>query len=281
MRSVMENDKDVVNDGKVIAESISQGLGGFTPDLMFNNMVKDFQRAKQLYGETIIREVTDFDQDYIEKNLNIPEFKSTLKQNIERNIAKLKEDGLLDREGQLTQKALKLASLILYTEELDKLTVKGMGEREERRRSRYGDKKDYKPYTSGTRYKDLALRHSVRTAARRGHNTLTPQDLSVYERRRKGKISIIYALDASGSMRGKKLATAKKAGIALAFKAIEQKNKAGLIVFSSDIETSVAPTTDFMHLLTELSQIRANRETDLQLALSKALELFPKSAETK
>ena len=35
---------------------------------------------------------------------------------------------------------------------------------------------------------------------------------------------IIYGLDASGSMKGNKLKAAKKAGIALAFKAIEEKN---------------------------------------------------------
>ncbi|RME52724.1 VWA domain-containing protein [Candidatus Woesearchaeota archaeon] len=280
MRSVIENDQETIDEGKIISESISQGLGGFTPDLLFNNLVKNFQRAKKLYGATIIREVTDFEEDYIEKNLNIPEFKATLKRNIERNIAKLKEKGLLDKEGQFTQAAYTLASIILYTEELDKLRVKGLGEHEEHIKNHYGEKKHTAPYKKGARYRDIALKSTLRKAIRRSHRRILPEDLTTWERKRKGNISIIYALDASGSMRGKKLSTAKKAGIALAFKTIQEKNKAGLLIFSSIIEDAIPPTQDFLHLLTTLAKAKASKETDLTKALHKAIELFPKRAET-
>lgn len=281
MRSVLENDQQTIDEGRLIAESISQGISGFTPSLIMKNLVNDYQRAKQLYGETIIRELTGYEPDYVEKNLNIPEFRNVIEQKIHKNIAELKERGMLDKHRQFTPHAINLAAIILYTEELDRLRVRGHGEQEERRVTPYGAPHADRRFTRGTRYRDIALKRSIRTAIRRGHTRLIEDDLTAIERRRQGRIHLVYALDASGSMRGEKLATAKKAGIALAYRAMEQRNKAGLIVFSSEIEQVVEPTRDFMHLIYELAQARAHRETDITLALEKALELFPRGADTK
>ncbi|MFC2134556.1 VWA domain-containing protein [Bacteroidota bacterium] len=280
MSSVLENDKDEIEDGKLILESINQGVGAFTPDIMLQNMISNFQLAKKLYGEVIVRQLTNYSPYYVDKNIKIPEFQRELKKNLEENIDKLKEKDLIGKNGHVTDEGLFLSSLILYTEELDNLVAKGFGEKRKKEKEMYGDKEDYVGYKK-SRYKDIAVRGSVKTAVRRGHSNIVMEDLKIYQRKSRGKISIIYGLDSSGSMKGDKLATAKKAGVALAFKAIQEKNDVGLIVFGSEIKNVVEPTKDFMRILRNLTSIRAAMETDISKTIHKAVEMFPDKKETK
>jgi len=276
MHSILEDDKEKIKEGKLISESISQGIGSLTPDIIFENLVKDFQLAKKLYGDTIIRELSGYSPNYIEKNLSIPEFRKELKKKIEENISKLKDDELLSKDGTITDEGITLSSLVMYVEELDHLLPRGFGDKKNKKKSFYGDKQDYKLFKNNP-YRDIAIRQSVKTALRRGHTGINKSDLKAYERKQEGKITIIYGIDASGSMKGEKLHTAKKAGIALAFKAIQEKNPVGLVVFGSDIKNSVYPTLDFISLVKSLTQIRASMETDISKSILRAMELFPKN----
>ena len=121
----------------------------------------------------------------------------------------------------------------------------------------------------------------MKKAIRRGHSTVSKNDLHISERKSKGSIEIIYALDASGSMRGKKIETAKKAGIALAFKAIENRDKVGLIVFGTEIKEEVLPTLDFTLLLNRITQIKASMETNMTTTIDRALQMFSGRKATK
>lgn len=275
MHSIIEDDKKKISDGKLISESINQGIGSLTPDLILENLVRDFKLAKKLYGETIIRELTGYSPEYIEKNINIPEFKRELNKKIADRVNELKNEGYLNKDGTITDRGLTLSSLVLYVEELDHLMPKGFGEKKSKKKSIYGDKEDYRPFRED-RYKDVAIKQSIKTALRRGHLDLARIDLKSYERQHEGHISIIYGIDASGSMKGEKLRIAKKSGIALAFKAIQEKNKVGIVVFGSDIKDFIKPTTDFMLLLRKLTEIKASMETDISKSITKSIELFPK-----
>jgi Mg-chelatase subunit ChlD len=280
MHTVLENDKDTIENGKLLGESINQNISSFVPDLIFRNLVNDYKLAKQLYGEFIIRKLAGYDPSYIEKNLKIPEFQEEVRQNIEDNVKKLKQDELVNKDGEITDDGIKLSSLVLYTEELDKLKIKGLGDKKEKKKDIYGDKKDYVNYRK-TRYRDIAVRQSVKTAVRRQHTELLKEDLRIFEREKKGGISIIYALDASGSMKGEKLRMGKRAGVALAYKAINERNKVGLIVFGDEIKKIVPPTLDFQEILRSITTIRARAETDISATIHKAIELFAHSKETK
>lgn len=280
MHSVLENDKETIEEGKLLTESINQNLSSFVPDLIFKNLVNDYKLAKQLYGNVIIKRLSGYEPGFVEKNIKIPEFQEELKKNIGENIKKLKEKELLNKEGELTEHGFKLSSLILYTEELDKLRIKGIGEKKEKKKDIYGDKKDYKPYKK-TRYRDIAIKQSVKIAIRRQHKRILKQDLRIFEREKKGGISIIYALDASGSMKGEKLGVGKRAGVALAFKAINERNKVGLIVFGEDVKKIVPPTLDFNDILLTITSIRARAETDIAKTIEKAIEVFGNAKETK
>ncbi|MFC1648534.1 VWA domain-containing protein [Nanoarchaeota archaeon] len=280
MHSVLQGGKDEIEHGRVIAESINQGISSFMPDTIFRNLVNNYRLAENLYGETLIRKLTGYDPRYVKKNINIPEFQNQLIENIEGSVKEMKEKGLLDKQGEVTDDAIKISSLVMYMEELDRLQLKGFGEKRERKRHVYGEKEDIKDYTKD-RYRDLALKASVKTAIRRKHSKLAVGDLKAFERRKRGKVNVIYALDASGSMKGKKLGMAKRAGIALAYKAVQEKNDVGIIVFGSDIKKSVAPCQNFKLLLEELARIRASMETDIAKTIEKSVEMFPKRKLTK
>ena len=138
-----------------------------------------------------------------------------------------------------------------------------------------------KKFRKGSRYKDINTRSTVKLAIKRGHEKINMEDLQISERKAKGSMEIIYAVDSSASMKGKKIEMAKKAGIALAFKAIEEKNKVGLIVFGDNIKKEILPTMDFTILLKEINSIRASNQTNITKTIEKAYELFSKSDITK
>jgi len=282
MRSVLENDKETIDDGNLINDSINRGLGIFTPDMMFEQLVKDYSYAKKLLGETIIRQLTGYDPGYVEKNIRIPEFQREIKKNIAANIDGMKDRGLLADDGSITDKAVMLASLILYTDELDNIIPKGfIGEKLHKKEFVYGEKAGTRDFRKHDRYRDIAIKRSLKLAVRRGHKKIEMPDLKSFELKKKGQINLIYLLDASGSMKGKKLETAKKAGIALAYKAIEYKDKVGLMVFGSEVKEQIEPTLDFVRLLRQITTVKASRETDIANTIRKAIDIFPKGRITK
>ncbi|MBI2124508.1 VWA domain-containing protein [Candidatus Woesearchaeota archaeon] len=282
MHSVLENDRKIIDSGKLISDAINQGMSSFTPDLMFEQLVKSYTLAKQIYGESIIRLVSGYEPDYVKKNIGIPEFQRELKEKIQEKINQLKDEGFLSKDDSLSEKGIELASLVLYFEELDKIVPKGaLGEKISKKSFTYGEKESSRIYKKGDRYRDIALKKSVKLSIRRGHRNFSTKDLQVYEKQSKGQTYIIYALDASGSMKGKKIESCKKAGIALAYKAINERNKVGLIVFGSEVKEIVEPTADFTRLLKEITRIRASKETDIVSTLKKSVELFPDDDITK
>ncbi|MFH1641796.1 MAG: VWA domain-containing protein [Nanoarchaeota archaeon] len=282
MRSVLDNDKETIKEGKLIKEALNVGLNSFSPDLMFEQLVKNYSITKKLYGPTLIRELSGYDDKYIDENIRIPEFQKEIKKNINENIKKLKEDGALNKDGIITDKGVKIASLILYTEELDKLVPKGIfGEKIHKKRSVHGSKAGTRIFKRGDRYRDIAIKKSIKLAIRRNHKQLNEKDLHVFERQSRGQCYIIYALDASGSMKGKKLEACKKAGIALAYKAIEEKDKVGLMVFGSELKEAIEPSTDFPYLLDRITRVKASKQTDIATTLRRAVDLFPNDKVTK
>jgi len=282
MHSVVENDKEKINEGRTITEAINQGIHAFTPDLLFDKFVQNYSFAEKLYGKRLLQYLSGYDPDYIEKNIRIPEFARELKKKIEEGIQKLRKDKLIDKDGNITDKGIDLASLILYMEELDHIIPKGgFGERVHKKASHYGAKEDSKAYKKGDRYRDISIKKSVKTAIRRRHDKLEVEDLRVYERESKGQIYIVYGMDASGSMKGKKIEVSKKAGIALAYKAIDNKDKVGLIVFGKEIKKELDPSLDFGSILREITKVRAAAETNIVGMIKKAVEMFPSKDVTK
>lgn len=282
MHDVLEGSDEQIADAKLLKETFNQGVGAFVPDLMFQQMVSNYKQAKQLFGETIIRQLSGYSPGYVEKNVSIPEFQRELKKHIQQKIKDLQKKNLLDRQGMVTDHGVFLASLSLYIEELDHLQAVGaLGQKQSNKASHYGAVQDFRDYRKGDRYRDLFAKMSVRTALRRGHQHLEIVDLKTYTRQSKGKSFVVYALDASGSMKGKKLAVAKRSGVALAYKAIQDHDEVGLLVFGKEVITEIPPTNDFSLLLHSITTVRASQETNFVACLRRALQLFPETPATK
>lgn len=281
MSSVLASDKKTLDHAELVQEATNRSVGAFTPEMMFSQLVNNFSMAKQLYGEKMIQLLSGYNPNYIEKNFKIPEFRKELRKQLEQKYEQLKDDDIVEHDGSFTPKAMELGRLVLVAE-LDKYIAKDtMGQKISRELEHYGEKASSRPHRKGDRYRDLNIKQTIHRAVRRGHQAISPDDLITSERHSKGRISIILALDASASMKGNKLETCKKAGIALAHKAIEAKDTVGMVVFGSEIKNSIPPTHDFSTLLAAISQIRASKQTDFAAVVSKAIELFPSGGHTK
>ncbi len=281
MKTILEDDQGEIENAHLIMESINQGIGALTPELMLQQIVKNYKLTKQLSGETIIRAMTGQEPDHVERNINIPEFRQEIRDKIKQKLEELRKNKLLDSEYRLTEKAIELAALVLYTEEIESLKSKGYGEKHQKRETTHGQAEETMPYRKGS-YKDIAVRKSIRKATKRLHKEVRQEDLESLERESKGRNTIIYALDASGSMKGKKIEQCKKAGIALAYKAIEENDNVGIAVFGKKVRTEVKPTRDFHLLMHEITKIRALEQTDIAATVKKASEmLFGEPAETR
>ncbi len=279
--TLVEGNKKREEQGMILDASINQGLFAFNPDMMFENIVKDYNNAEKIYGEGFLRLATGYDNNAIKKNIRFPEFQRELKSKMKQTEQEMKDEDFLDKDGRITDKGYNLASIVLYMQELDDLRAKGLGDKKTKKAMIYGDKENVRMYRTHERYRDIAIKSSLRKALRRGHESLEVKDLMVFERDNKGKIYIIYGLDASGSMKGKKIELCKKAGIALAFKAIDENDKVGLIVFGSEIQESVYPTTDFSQFIKAIVRISPKKQTDIALTIERAIEMFPRDNVTK
>ena len=271
--NVVKKDKKTTGNGDLLNQAINHSLA-FIPSDISENLIKNFSLAKKIYGKSLIKLLSNYNPDYVSKNINLPEFKREIKKNVEENIQKLKDDGLV-KDSSITKKGFQLASITMLFEELDKLKLYGGGKNENKKVSVYGDKDSIEGYKRDTRYRDIALKKSIKLALRRHHKTLIVEDIKSYKRKAKGKIEIVYALDASGSMKGKKIEMCKKAGIALAFKAIENMDQVGLLVFNSEVKSIIKPTNNFSRLLMEIVKVRAIRETNIKDTIESAITIFP------
>jgi len=262
-------------DASLIGQALNNSISSFNPDLMFEQLVKDYKLAKHIFGEKLIREITGIAAEELDRNINLPEYREHMRQKINKRVEQLRKKKLLDKKNSITEKAIALAARQMYMEELDKLQARGLGEKELEKRSTMGYSHGIKQYSRGDRYRDISVSRTVRSAIRRGHSRIETGDLRVNERKSRGKIYIVFALDASGSMRGEKLEACKKAGMALAYKATEAKDHVGLIVFGPKVEKRIEPTRDFTSLIEEIASIRAHSETDISAALNEAAGIFP------
>ena len=273
IHEVSAGKKTEIDRGQLMKEMISRGLNSINPDVLFERIVENYEFAEQLFGKKLLRLVSGYESNELKQNLNFPEFKKDLKDNIKRISKELKNENYIDKENVITEKGQELAALILYTEELDKLKAMGFGNRITKKSSHYGDKEDTIEFKK-QRYKDIAVRKSISRAIRRGHNNVDKADLKAFERKRTGKLNIVYCVDSSGSMKGDKIDIAKKAGIALSFKAIENKDKIGLIIFGKKIKSKVLPTLDFGELLKNISKASAAEDTDFLIAINEASKML-------
>ena len=282
-KSLIDDDGGSLEDATLINSAINQGMGAFTPNMMFEKMVSNFRNSKNIYGESMIRATTGYDSEYIDKNIKYPEFQRELEKRMKDKKDEFKKKKLVDSKGNYTQKATELAVLSMYATELDNLEAIDNihGKKFTRKMDKYGEKQEITNYKKGARFRDIAIRQSIKNLIRHNQKKLSLENMKMYERQSKGVLNIIYAIDTSSSMKGKKLESTKKAGLALAYKAISNKDKVGLIAFAENIITSIEPTDDFSKIVNGLTLLKPKDETDFEKVINEAMRLFPEGDELK
>ncbi len=279
MHTVIQADSDGIDHGRTVREAANHNVGAFTPDMAFNKIVNNYREAERLMGDTLIRELTGYDTDYIERNANIPEFQRELKDQIKQNVDELQRENIVDDNYNVTPQGNSLAAYHLILEELDELEGEGwIGDKESQQRFHTGDVQGFKRYTSSQPYRDISTRRTLKVAARRARDSIKPADLRLQNRRSEGNAEIIFCVDVSGSMTGAKLSAAKKAAVALSYKASVSNDDVGVVFFANGVR-SIAPLgSDLDRVAEELVGVKPGGETDLGRGLEQALSMLGSSS---
>jgi len=282
MHLVLDNDKETLTQGLILKQALNHGHRCFTPSQLLETLITDYRTAEKLYGKTLLRLATGYSAEYLRKNIKIPEFRKKVSNDVEQIQKRLEDRGLIDGEGRISDLGIELASLLLYIEELERLVPKrGLGGKLTKIRNTFGEREARIEFRKGLPYRNLDTRGTVKRAARRLHRSFLKQDLVAFDRKQRGLKWVVFVLDSSGSMQDTKIDYAKKAGIALAYRAIEEGNRIGLVVFSSKVLVEEAPTRDLKRILKAITVVSPKRETDIASAIRAAVKLFPRGKHTK
>ena len=125
MHSQIDVDKDKIDKASVLTDAINNNMSSFSPDIAFEQFVNNFSSAKKLYGDTLVRELSGYDSNYVDKNIKVPEFRRELKERIKQNIERLRQEGLLDKEGFITDEGYDFSALSMLSQELEKMKGNG------------------------------------------------------------------------------------------------------------------------------------------------------------
>ncbi len=269
--SLKRDKQDVLENAFLIADAVNNNTF-LDSNRLFNNLVNDLKYSNKITGAKLIEKITGYKEDYIKKNINLPEFREELKKKINSKINELKKEEIIDKNGQLTDEAVRIAAISLVNEEVDKI-ISTEGRYTNKKKSTVGYVMDFsnkKPL----RYSDIALKKTIKLAVKRQHKNIEKEDLRSKLRESKGSINIIFAVDSSGSMKGDKISEAKKAGVALIYKALKDNNKVGLLVFRNQIISKVEVGKNFEEFVKELVKARPRQQTDLSLAIKESTKML-------
>ncbi|MEK6808526.1 MAG: hypothetical protein AABY14_02465 [Nanoarchaeota archaeon] len=100
LNSLLEEKEDVITSARLIGSAQNQGISSFSANIS-EQLIKNFSIAKNIYGKTLIRELTGYTIPDIEKNIKIPEFQKLLSSNIKNKIDELKEQSVISNEGDI------------------------------------------------------------------------------------------------------------------------------------------------------------------------------------
>ena len=145
------------------------------------------------------------------------------------------------------------------------------GEKKGEIKSNAGQPVDFEKFNHH-RFKQIDIRKSIKMAVRHKHDVVEKNDLVANVLKKKSLTNLFILLDSSGSMIGRKMYLAKRASIALAYKAINDKNKVGFIGFNESIVSKVSLTDSFSMIVSEIVKLKPKGQTNISLAISEAIK---------
>mgnify|MGYP000138418946 CR=1 FL=1 len=100
------------------------------------------------------------------------------------------------------------------------------------------------------------------------------KDLRVFERKRNISLDIVYALDISGSMHGRKIDAGKKAAVGLALMGTRVGDRVGVVAFNTSVYIISPPTANVRHIAHRIVSLSPSSGTDIALAVAESVRLL-------
>ena len=268
--SLSNSDKDKLMNSRVEAEnkidlkdavtSDELSSNNFIPDLFFEKMIKNFRSVKKEFSAKIIREVTNYDPDFLENNLKFKEFEDEVKNNVNKKVSELKQKKMLDDNFKITKEALNILKInLMKTQEK---RIKSHINSLEKKKSNYGEVVEYKTYSSNDKFKDINIRKSIKQAIKNSHDSIQMSDLNVSIKKSSQRKDVFFVVDSSVSMKNK-IKMVKRVGASLILGSNGKDMRLGLIEFNNKVESSIGLTTNFDLILDELVNIKIQNDTDI------------------
>lgn len=274
------DDAKAARDARLLRSMLNRGITGIDSKFMARNMIIDLKSALGTYGSNVIEGLTGRTIVALKKLEGRSEQITSMTEIIDEKLEALKDEGLLDDDG-VSDDGLELAGLDILSDELKELKEQsGAGEHESQVRE--GPKGpnvvDVAPFRRGAHaYSSLALRKTLRTALMRGHTkAIRKEDLRVFERSRRAGVDFVYALDVSGSMRGDKIDSAKRAAIGLAYTSMQEKDRVAVVSFSREARRIVGlgEVSDIMDFAKKIAGLFPSQTTNLAEGISRSLDVL-------
>jgi Mg-chelatase subunit ChlD len=147
------------------------------------------------------------------------------------------------------------------------------------KREQIRDKTSVRRYMKGDTYKDISIRHTLKSLVRHGKQLkeVSSREFKSFEKKHVSNIDIVLCIDISESMKHHaKLSYARTAAAGIAKAAINNGERVGLVVFSNSATIVKRMTTKEHEINNALLQIRHHQYTNVGEGIKKARELFLK-----
>ncbi|MFH0961506.1 MAG: VWA domain-containing protein [archaeon] len=215
----------------------NRGLSGINAIFVARSIVFDLDSAIGTYGDEILKDLTGLPISELRRSEGKLERVSQISERIEKRSKLLSSEGYVTKEGgALTKKALKEIAEETLRDELEILSRLGHGTHPAKS-SGFEERTELAlPYSRGHSYKRISIRRTVSVAAKRGHGRIIREDLRSSEMTKRTGVDFVFVLDSSGSMKGDKLDSCKRAAIGLAAVSIGTLDRVAVIAFRKEPE---------------------------------------------
>lgn len=257
---------------KMLRSMLNRNIQGISAKFLAKAIVSNFENAIATFGEDILQGLTGLGISDLKKLEGKPDGIYRLSEQIEKNLKTIKDDNLVSEEG-ITEEGLDIAVLSTLLDELQILGRLGYGEHEARKKGGDVYPLNIKPYRH-ERYRSLAVRRTLQLAIKRGHEEIRREDLQVWEKAKRTGINFVFALDASGSMRGSKIDSCKRAAIGLAYLSLKEGDKVAVVAFRKHAQEAISFNEDLETFARKVVRLTPHSTTNMAEGIRLSREML-------
>lgn len=280
---ILEPRSDIGRNAKILREMLNRGVVSFDSKHLAKMIISNARSAFSVYGREFLQALTGMSILDLETFEGKYERLDMLKKTIDKKLTEMKKAGYIIteiNETKISEKGIELAAISTIIDEMDIVARFGSGDHKVYTTGNTvkGYPLAIREYRRGDSYKDISVRQTIKRAMLRGHEKILKEDLRVFERTKSVNLDIVYLLDISGSMHGKKIDAGKKAAIGLAIQGTRVGDRIGVIAFNTKPYRVVNPTTRVKTIARHIVSMMPSSSTDIAAAISEARKMLDESS---